>query len=94
MLVPVLGFLYLYFIKFARPGEVATAAEIKDQKLHTVALKGDTLCSDGSAYEIYVRKGSSENMLIFFAGGGACWDGLSSSKPITLMSIFDGIPKN
>ncbi len=86
----VLGFAYLYFIKFAHPGQVSSLAHIQDDKWHTVPLKGNTKCSNGSAYEIYVRKGTSKNVMIYFAGGGACWDAYSASRPINLMSVLDG----
>jgi len=88
--VAVLGFLYLHFVKFAHPNEVSKLTDIQDLEWHTVAMSGNTICSDGSGYEIYVRKGSSANLIVYFAGGGACWDGSSASKPISLMSVFDG----
>lgn len=34
---------------------------------------GDTLCSDGSAYRFYVRKGDPEKLMVYLQGGGACW---------------------
>lgn len=40
---------------------------------HTVYPGGDTLCADGSPYAFHVRKGSSEKLMLFFNGGGACW---------------------
>ena len=86
----VFWFLYFYFIKFAHPGEIVRIEDIKDGNWHSVPMKGGTMCSDGSAYEIYIRKGSSKNLMIYFAGGGACWDGYSASRPITLMSALGG----
>ena len=40
----------------------------------TIAPGGDTVCSDGSPYEFHMRRGSKDHLLIFFNGGGACWD--------------------
>jgi hypothetical protein len=89
-----LGFLYCYFIKFAHPREVAKAEDIKNNRWHTIPMKGNTRCSDGSAYEIYVRKGPSKHLMIYFAGGGACWDGYTASRPITLLSALGGNSRN
>ncbi|HEX2619951.1 MAG TPA: pectin acetylesterase-family hydrolase, partial [Phototrophicaceae bacterium] len=55
----------------------------------TLPLSDKTMCSDGSVYEIFARRGESSNVMIYFAGGGACWDGASCSQPIT-PSNFSG----
>ena len=36
---------------------------------------GDTVCSDGSPYQFFVRPGASDKLMVFFQGGGACWTG-------------------
>jgi hypothetical protein len=36
---------------------------------------GDTVCSDGSPYVFHQRRASDERLLVFFNGGGACWNG-------------------
>ena len=92
--VLVIGFLYLYFIYFARPDEVVKVDEAKDNKWHTVSFKGNTMCSDGSEFAIFVRKGASKNFLIHFSGGGACWDDSTCGRPLSLMSVFDGDSKD
>lgn len=84
------GFLYLYFIYFARPDEVAKTDDIQDKEWYTIPFKGNTICSDGSEFAIFVRKGASKNLIIYFSGGGACWDDTSCGQPISLMSAFDG----
>lgn len=88
-----LGLLFVWFIFLAAPPEVSTIEEIQDFELHTVALGGQTLCSDGSPFSIFVRKGRSENLIIHFSGGGACWDGVTCASPITMLSILSGDPK-
>lgn len=35
---------------------------------------GDTLCSHGDPYSFWVRKGTTNKLVIDFIGGGACWD--------------------
>ncbi|MEU0478763.1 pectin acetylesterase-family hydrolase [Streptosporangium sp. NPDC006013] len=88
--VSLLAFLYLYFIKFARPSEVAGLHEATDNEWHTVKLGSSTKSSDRSDYAVYVRRGASENLVIHFSGGGACWDGITASRPITLAGALRG----
>ncbi len=88
-----LGFLYFWFIFLAKPEPITMAGEIKDFELHTVVLGEKTQCSDGSPFSIFTRKGKSDNLIIHFAGGGACWDSLTCASPINLMSVFDGDSK-
>lgn len=35
---------------------------------------GDTLCSMGTPYEFYVRPADPDKLLLYFQGGGACWN--------------------
>lgn len=39
----------------------------------TVELPGTT-CGDGSQYRFFVHDTASENLVVYFQGGGACWD--------------------
>lgn len=87
------GFLYVWFILLAKPGEVSFSGEIKDREWHTVALGNPTVCSDGSPFSIFARKGSSDNLIIHFSGGGACWDNPTCASPMTLMNLFDSESK-
>src|SRR6218665_1939535 len=88
--VLVVGFLYFYFIFFARPDPVVNMDEVHDKDWHTIPFKGNTMCSDGSEFAIFVRRGTSKKLVIYFSGGGACWDDNSCGQPISLMSAFDG----
>ena len=88
-----LGFLYVWFILLAKPKAINGAGEINDYEWHTVAMQGQTSCSDGSPFSIFTRKGNSDNLIIHFSGGGACWDNITCAAPISLMSIFDGDAK-
>ena len=92
--VAVVGFLYFYFIFFGRPSEVTKLDDAQDKDWHTVIFKGNTMCSDGSEFAIFVRKGSSKNFLIHFSGGGASWDSTTYRQPISVMSAFDGDSKD
>ena len=39
-----------------------------------VSPGGDTLCARGAPYTFFTRAGDPEKLLIFFQGGGACWN--------------------
>ena len=43
---------------------------------------GDTTCTNGSTYQFFARRGSVNRLLVFFEGGGACWNQLTCSLPI------------
>ncbi|MET8867637.1 pectin acetylesterase-family hydrolase [Nonomuraea sp. NPDC004580] len=88
--VLVLGLLYVYFIYFGRPSHVASLNEVTDTKWHTVDLGKTTMSADGSAYRMFVRRGTSSNLVIHFSGGGACWDGETAARPITLLGLVRG----
>lgn len=81
----IIGFLYLYFFFFAQPNTITSAKDITNYEWHKVLLQGETSCSDGSEYVIFLRKGSTDNLLIHFSGGGACWDDPTCGKPITIL---------
>jgi len=41
-------------------------------------------CSDGSDYWIYSKKGNSDNLIVHFQGGGACWNDYTCANPLVL----------
>ncbi len=48
---------------------------------NTVTPGGETGCSDGSDYAFYVRAGDPNKLLVYFQGGGACWN-LETCDPL------------
>ena len=36
---------------------------------------GDTICSDGSEYQFFVKQGDPARVMFYLEGGGACWEG-------------------
>lgn len=68
---------------------------------NTIDTGGETICSDGSPYKFFFRPGLSEKLMVYFQGGGACWDGrtcdpdLEPSYKINLdkvnPAVYDGI---
>ncbi|MHB9033480.1 MAG: pectin acetylesterase-family hydrolase [Anaerolineae bacterium] len=47
-------------------------------------------CSDGSAYSIYLKKGSGNKLVVFFSGGGMSWNAYTAARPYTLRRILTG----
>ena len=50
---------------------------------------GDTTCSDGSPYRFFVRPGQPERLLLYFEGGGACWNGMSCDPDLEPTYVID-----
>jgi hypothetical protein len=42
---------------------------------------GDTICSTGTPYAFWVHPGTVNRLVVYFEGGGACWDDLTCSAP-------------
>ena len=42
---------------------------------HRLQPAGDTACALGDPYSFFVRPADPQRLLIYFQGGGACWDG-------------------
>jgi hypothetical protein len=47
--------------------------EVGDLTVHQFGGGDGPLCLDGSEYEMSTRDGSSEELVIYLEGGGACW---------------------
>src|SRR5262245_48019208 len=45
-----------------------------------LAPGGETMCAYGDPYRFFVHPGTSDKLMIYFAGGGACWNGIFCSK--------------
>lgn len=48
-----------------------------------IPLSDKTTCSDGSEYYIYARRGTTDNLIIHFSGGGISWNAKTATHPIT-----------
>lgn len=80
----------LYFLQWRSTPLLAQYGDLTQAPFNRwvkVPLGGDTRCADGGPYAIYVRRGSSNNLLIHFAGGGACWDAETCARPISLIDL-------
>lgn len=72
-------------------GELPDLADL-DAGWNMLEPGGDTLCSQGTPYAFYVRPGESDNLLVFFNGGGACWNGVMCDltvEPVTYVPVVE-----
>jgi hypothetical protein len=46
---------------------------------------GETICSQGTAFAYFVHPGTVNRLVVYFQGGGACWNAVTCSNP----AIFD-----
>ncbi len=44
---------------------------------------GDTICSQGTPYAYFVHPGTVNRLVVYFQGGGACWNDFTCSDPDT-----------
>jgi len=65
------------------------AAAQDDGVWQTIEPGGDTVCAHGTPYRFFAREGSSDHLLIFFQGGGACWDGNTCGGGMTFDPATD-----
>ena len=82
-----IGVLYNNLVQTLDIHDYANYADLPTSKWARVDLSTATTCSDGSPYRIYTRRGTSDNLIIHFAGGGAAWDGDTASQPIELTNL-------
>jgi hypothetical protein len=40
------------------------------------------VCMEGSAYHFFARRGTVNKLVMYYQGGGACWEGLTCSIPV------------
>jgi Pectinacetylesterase len=47
------------------------------------------ICMNGTPYEFFVKRGSVNKLLVYYQGGGACWDSRTCSLPTCDNSVND-----
>ena len=40
------------------------------------------ICMDGSPYHFFARRGTVNKLVVYYQGGGACWEGLTCAIPV------------
>ncbi len=61
---------------------------------HILKPGGQTACADGSPYSFLVYRGRSDRLLIYFQGGGACWDNITCRDTHNYDSRVDLVESN
>ncbi len=92
--VVAVGAAYIFFVVFRRPRRATSLDEISGRGWRTVDLGSETISGNGSRYAIFVRRGTSANVIVHFSGGGACWDGVTASQPITPLRMLRGYTRD
>lgn len=77
-------------------GDPEPAADLADLApgWNEIEPGGETVCSDGSPYRFLARPGDPEKLLVYFQGGGSCWDGLTCDtdlEPVPYTVNLDGL---
>jgi len=67
--------------------EIQSFEQTEPYTWNKVDMGDSCQCSDGSDYWIYTKKGHSDNLIIHFQGGGACWDESSCVRPLGITNI-------
>lgn len=50
------------------------------------------MSGDGSGYHIYVKKGFTSRLCLFFSGGGVAWNAFTAARPVTGSAVAAGEP--
>ena len=50
------------------------------------------ISGDGSEYHVYVKRGFSDHLCVFFSGGGMAWNEYTAARPITGGKVAAGLP--
>ena len=54
-------------------------ADLEGETWREIEPGGDTICSRGQPWAFFFRPGVSNNLVVEFQGGGACWNDLTCS---------------
>ena len=68
-----------------------SAGEPKAFQWYKITM-ADTICADGSTGNMYLKKGTTDNLVVFFMGGGASWNQETARMPINLETTMAGQP--
>ena len=87
IVLAILLLIAFFWLKVKYGTDITEFQSFKQTQAYTwnkVYLGDSCQCSDGSDYWIYSKKGNSDNLIIHFQGGGACWDDTSCTSPLAL----------
>ena len=64
--------------------------EIPEEKVWYKVPLAEGISGDGSEYYIYLKKGTTNRLCIFFSGGGVAWDDYTAERPVTGGAVAAG----
>jgi hypothetical protein len=79
--------------------ETTVSPNVPDTAYMTIAPTGSTeylgktltpVCMNGTPYQFFAKRGSTNKLLVYYQGGGACWDSLTCSVPVCDNSVTPG----
>ncbi len=82
--------LFFLFTQCGKPVEKRAVDEAEASVWTTAQLSSSCRCSDSTSYRIFNRNATTSNLLIFFSGGGACWDSETCALPKNSLSSASG----
>jgi Pectinacetylesterase len=71
--------------------KTTVSPNVSDAEFITIAPTGSTrylgktltpVCMNGTPYRFFAKRGSVNKLLVYYQGGGACWDSLTCSVPV------------
>jgi hypothetical protein len=82
LFVPVLLLLFLALAPVMAQDAATLPAldELATGEWNRIVPGGDTICARGDEYSFFVRPGESDDLMIYFQGGGACWNGVNCEE--------------
>lgn len=83
-----MAILFIFIIK--RPTQINDFSKTELYKWNKITLDSSVKSGDGSEYYLLTKRGTSNNWIIFFSGGGMNWDDASTASPITISSMLHG----
>jgi hypothetical protein len=79
--------------------KTTVSPNVSDTQFMTITPTGTTsyegnqitpVCMEGSPYSFFVKRGSVNKLLMYYQGGGACWEQLTCSIPVCDPSVNQG----
>ena len=70
----------------------ATAFATSEEKVWYRVPIPEGRCGDGSEYHIYIRKGCSDKLCVFFSGGGIAINKYMAARPVNGGSVAAWLP--
>jgi len=90
VLIPLAAIVYFVILVIRLLHPISSHTDFKQTKPYKwnkVQLGRNTVSGDGSGYHMYSKRGGSNNLIIYFSGGGMAWDARSAFSPTGITSL-------